>query len=334
MGSWQQFMGGAFNALMIGRATKPRGGVGRSDSSRSARAPAEAEPTSGETDASPSGASSEDLAASGLDTDASLSSHVAHRLRRRNSYVLATQQDLGTEACVFRDAFFEERGHTQGWLTAFLQGRLGFDNLGGVAAKAALAQTKCAVRTAQAGTEKYQNRRGKVPLAWKGKATVSGRKRRKGGGRGPKCPVIGEELWSWFVDRLNTCPSRIGTQLLIDQADIISTDLYEEWMVRKAHGHADSTCPPDLPAINTCWVHRWRRAYGVTYRTVNLRYKLSHSKRLLRLRVFWSNILRVRLLHEALYGRDGIEFVSMDQQPLYFNSSLAEKTIAPRGAKK
>ena len=72
-------------------------------------------------------------------------------------------------------------------------------------------------------------------------------------------------------------------------------------------------------------MQRWRRAYGVTYRTVNLRYKLSRSKRMLRLRVFWSNILRVRLLHECLYGKDGIDFVSMDQKPLYFNTSLAAK---------
>ena len=40
------------------------------------------------------------------------------------------------------------------------------------------------------------------------------------------------------------------------------------------------------------------------------------------------------MLHECLYGKDGIDFVSMDQKPLYFNSSLAAKTLAPRGAKK
>ena len=84
--------------------------------------------------------------------------------------------------------------------------------------------------------------------------------------------------------------------------------------------------------VSSLW--RWCQAYGVTYRTVNLRYKISHSKRILRLRVFWSNVLRVRLLHECLLGRDGIDFVSMDQKPLYFNSSLASKTLAPRGARK
>ena len=46
---------------------------------------------------------------------------------------------------------------------------------------------------------------------------------------------------------------------------------------------------------------------------------LSHSKRMLRLRVFWSNVLRVHLLHERL---------------LYFTSSLAAKGLAVRGARR
>ena len=121
---------------------------------------------------------------------------------------------------------------------------------------------------------------------------------------------------------------------MIDQAGVISNDIFDEWRMRSANGHADVGAEPKLPAINHCWVHRWRRAYGVTFRTVNLRYKISQSKRLLRLRVFWSNILRVRLLHECLFGRDGVDFVCMDQKPLYFNSSLACKTLAPRGSRK
>ena len=160
------------------------------------------------------------------------------------------------------------------------------------------------------------------------------RQRKRGGGRARHCPVLGEEVWSWFVDRLSTRKARVSTQTIIDQATIVCGDLWEEWLLRRAQGQADFSNPPTLPSISPVWVQRWRRAYGVTYRTVNLRYKLSRSKRMLRLRVFWSNILRVRLLHECLYGKDGIDFVSMDQKPLYFNSSLAAKTLAPRGAKK
>ena len=51
-----------------------------------------------------------------------------------------------------------------------------------------------------------------------------------------QCLGMAEELWSWFVDRINSRPVRIGTLLLIEQANIISTDLYEDWLVRKARG--------------------------------------------------------------------------------------------------
>ena len=115
---------------------------------------------------------------------------------------------------------------------------------------------------------------------------------------------------------------------------IISADLVDDWQVRKAQGHADGASCLELPDISVNWVSRWRRFYGVSYRTVNLRYKISQTKRLARLKVFWSNIMRVRLLHECLFDVDGWDFVSMDQKPLYFNSLLSSKTLAPRGARK
>ena len=75
--------------------------------------------------------------------------------------------------------------------------------------------------------------------------------------------------------------------------------------------------------------YSWEQMFGNLreFRSMvkNQRYKISHSKRMLCLRVCWSNVMRVRLLHQCLYGKDGIDFVSMDQKPLYFNSSLASK---------
>ena len=250
------------------------------------------------------------------------------------TFLLAEQQELGDEALRFREAFFEEQGNTHGWLSAFMRERLHFDSTKSSAARAAYSQIKCAVRTAQGGTEKIKQQHGKKSMTCCGGVSSKSRKRRKGGGTRYKCAVLWEELWAWYVDRLRTCPGRIGTQLLVDQAAVISSDIFDEWRMRSANGHADFSAEPKLPAITPCWVQRWRRAYGVTFRTVNLRYKISQSKRLLRLRVFWSNSLRVRLLHECLFGRDGVDFVCMDQKPLYFNSSLACKTLAPRGAKK
>ena len=316
MGSWGHHVGVAFNALMS------RGTGGRSSARR------ELGLRKGSRDV----VSSLDVVSRVQDPDESL--RRCGVLQRRRSYVLDQQQDMGSRACAFRDSFFEERGHIQGWLRAFLKKTFEFEDLISVAAKAALQQIKCAVRTAQNGVEKYRNNKGKQSLFWRRHVVASLRRRRKGGGRTPMCLVLGEELWSWYVDRLHRRPGRIGTQQLVDQAVVIATDLQDDWSIRVAQGQAEGTSFPMLPVLSPDWAGRWRKAYGVTFRTVNIRYKLSQSKRLHRLRIFWSNVLRMRLLHECLYGRDGIDFVSADQKPLYFNSSLASKSLAPRGANK
>ena len=221
----------------------------------------------------------------------------------------------------------------RGWLKDFLVQRFTLHGASCNDARMAYVRAKCAVRAAQGGTYKLKNQRGKTQT-WGAVVPARSRLRRRGGGKKPKCPIMGEELWSWFVERLRSCPGRIGTQLLIDAATMIASDVYEDWRIRQSEGHGDRLRPPALPAITRQWVQRWRKAYGVTFRTVNLRYKISHSKRMLRLRIFWSNVLRLRLLHECLYGRDRVDLVSVDQKPLYFNSSLACKTLAPRGARK
>ena len=273
-------MGDAFNTLIRGsvggRAPRLAQGQGRGASSDSLSRGGSSDSLSG----------AEPSSGSGRDTSASLCSPHSGLLRHRKVFLLADQQELGDEASKFREAFFEEHGKTQGWLSAFMREQLQFDSIKSSAARAAYSQIKCAVRTAQGGIEKVKQQQGKKSMTCTAGISSRSRKRRKGGGARQKCAVLWEELWAWYVDRLRTCPGRISTQLLVDQATVISTDIFDEWRMRSANGHADFSAEPKLPAITPCWVQRWRRAYGVTFRTVNLRYKISHSKRLLRLRVF------------------------------------------------
>ena len=44
--------------------------------------------------------------------------------------------------------------------------------------------------------------------------------------------------------------------------------------------------------------------------------------------------MRLRLLHEALFGRNKLSFVGYDQKPVYLNTSSASKTFSIRGSKK
>ena len=322
MGSERLALGSAFIALLGGQQPSARRLAWSSSQSGSSGTLSVAEPSSG-------GELVHSGAVAGRGTGAS-----SCRVRMRKGYVLQGQREIACEAVAFREQWFEEQGSLYGWVKAFLLRRYGFDSLTSPAGKAASLQVRSALRHSQGWKEKEKGRQGTQRVCWEQQVAPQIRQRKQGGGRARRCPIIGEELWSWFVDRISTCHTRVGTQRLIDAANVVSGDLWEDWLVRKAQGHADSCKPPKLPAINPVWVQRWRSAYGVTYRTVNLRYKISHTKRMLRLRVFWSNVMRVRLLHECLYGKDGIDFVSMDQKPLYFNSSLASKTLAPRGARK
>ena len=320
MGSERLAMGSAFIALLGGQQPSARRLAWSSSSSGSSGTLSGAEPNSGVE----LGRSGAELRHSGAVARRSTGASSC-RLRRRAGYRLPEQQELAREVTVFRDQLFAERGNLYGWRKIFVQRRFNIDSWTSPEGKAALLQVKSATRL-QGWQEREKGRQGKQQLKWEELVPRQLRQRKRGGGRARHCPVVGEEVWSWFVDRLSTRKARVSTQTIIDQATIVCGDLWEEWLLRRAQGQADFNNPPQLPSITPVWVQRWRQAYGVTYRTVNLRYKLSRSKRMLRLRVFWSNILRVRLLHECLYGKDGIDFVSMDQKPLYFNTSLAAKT--------
>ena len=172
MESWQHAMGDAFNALISGcvgrRASRPAQGQGRGASSDSWGRGGSSDSLSG----------AEPGSGSARDTDASLCSSHSGRVRRRNSFLLAEQQELGDDACKLREAFFEENGNTQGWLSAFMRERLHFDSIKSSAARAAYSQIKCAVRTAQGGIEKVKQQHGVISRS---------RKRRKGGGARQNC---------------------------------------------------------------------------------------------------------------------------------------------------
>ena len=107
-----------------------------------------------------------------------------------------------------------------GWTTAFVAQRFHLEDMRLPAARALRKQLYCAVRTATGGRERECNRQGQQKRARARVVPARMKKRRVLGPRNVKCPVISEELWSWFVQRLRTCPGRIGTQLLVDQGNI------------------------------------------------------------------------------------------------------------------
>ena len=45
---------------------------------------------------------------------------------------------------------------------------------------------------------------------------------------------------------------------------------------------------------------RWRAKFGISYRTVFLRFKCNRQVLVHRLRIFWSSVIQVRILHMLL----------------------------------
>ena len=177
----------------------------------------------------------------------------------------------------------------------------------------------------------------------------SKRKRKECEGSKAFCQPLRQELFDWFIDYVKTTRARVGSRKLLNQAQIYKNelDLYYEEEIRC--GRIDATAKPLMPkledAAGLSWLSRWRREYGITFRTVNLRFKCSRRVLLSRLAIFWKNVLYIRWLHHFLYVEplDGrivdvtgsaprLCFENSDQKPLWFNTAALEKTLALRGS--
>ena len=163
------------------------------------------------------------------------------------------------------------------------------------------------------------------------------RRRRPLGSGGPgsmKCPELGSELFSWFVDSVRNVRGRLPSALLLDVARVFAKDLVSWHAEQKEVGQVPPHAALALPVLNTAWLRRWRRLHGISWRTVNLRFKCPRSVLKARLEVFWGNVLRVRFLHRGVEPRGELVFEGFDQKPLWFTASSQEKTLGLRGARK
>ena len=165
------------------------------------------------------------------------------------------------------------------------------------------------------------------------------RKRRGGGGNKPILPQVREELFQWFIDTVHNIRGRIPGWLILDQANVILQDAIRHLELQVENG----TLPPEtkwrIPKINAGWLRGWRQECGVTWRTVNLRFKCTRKVLLERLIIFWENILHIRELHAALYPPalfpDALlGFADADEKPLWFTASADMGTYALRGSAK
>ena len=122
--------------------------------------------------------------------------------------------------------------------------------------------------------------------------------------------------------------------ILLAQAAVIAADLLDWHRQQMEAGLASPYADLALPSLSYGWLRRWRRLFGVSARLANLRFKAPRRVIKERLRVFWCNVIRVRMLHHLCEPGGQLAIEGFDQKPLWFTASSLEKTHALKGFRK
>ena len=268
-------------------------------------------------------------------------------LLTRRSYAKGKLSNLAKEALRFKEKQEEQDGHLAFWRISFIHSKFG--DLPRAELKTRQMELRAALQEHKRHPEGISRSSGLQPddldcrpersgagekrLCRQSRVYAGERKRAKYA-RQRICEELDNEVWNWFVDRLATNKTRIWTSQIILVAQNYADTVKDEWRQRCDAGQADPRRPPKLPKITNDWVRRWRYRFNVTYRTVNLRYKIPRKTFLSRLRIFWSNCIILRKLFEMMFPGEKLEFIGFDQKPLWFNAISCEKTYAKKGAKK
>lgn len=129
---------------------------------------------------------------------------------------------------------------------------------------------------------------------------------------------VREMLFQWFCDIRQSVQGRLPVAVVMAQADLLVSQ-YTKSML--AAGRV-----PRAPKITRGWVWSWRKAYGVSFRKPNRRFKLTRKALLVRLKIFWLNNIRVRHFARLTLKVDvGRHVDNCDQKGWYMNHAGARE---------
>ena len=137
-----------------------------------------------------------------------------------------------------------------------------------------------------------------------------------------KMSCIGFETYQWFVDEVGSLSARADARLIMEKARSIRQYL-------KDLGWPET----DLPIIDKHWIGRWRREFGVVYRAVTTRFKVSFDAACRRVQNMLCNIFRLQALWELCHPGIPMRWFSMEQKPSWFNNAGLKKTFTKKGTK-
>ncbi len=144
-------------------------------------------------------------------------------------------------------------------------------------------------------------------------------------GRPPKASLVKDMLFEWFCSIKRSVKGRISPAVITVKARGLMQEHIEEHLRRGMQAKA--------AVVNSSWVFRWRREYGVSFRLPNRKWKVSRSVLKQRLQIGWLNIIRVRRLAQLALHYDMV-VEDFDQSPFHMNESgsRGRGTLSLKGA--
>ncbi len=145
-------------------------------------------------------------------------------------------------------------------------------------------------------------------------------------GRPQKAAIVKELLFEWFCSIKRSVKGRLPAVVVLTKAKLLMEEFVAEHLRRGRVAQAG--------VITSAWLTRWKRQYGVSLRQPNRKWKVARPVLKDRLRIGWSNILRVRKLIALVHGYDPV-VEDFDQSPFHMNESgsRGRGTLTLRGCK-
>ena len=171
----------------------------------------------------------------------------------------------------------------------------------------------------------------KPRVGWQRLKRMTQRKRWFGGGRPPRCDIVRQHLYEWFVcvrysvdwkrfgqprssgvSKRRKCKARFPRSVLRTKAKQLLQDYIHECLVNGV--------TPETVVLSSDWFKRWERDFNLSMRAPNRKYKVPKYVLAERLEVWWRIVCRLRTLAKEVLGYD-LEMENWDQSPYYRNES-------------
>jgi len=152
------------------------------------------------------------------------------------------------------------------------------------------------------------------PIFLRGDRAVGSRRASGSALNARKCAGLGWALFQHFIDNFYGIHGRSDSHLLLEEAKNLRA-------VLSRNGHPESDLPKLIGNAGHSWFRRWRLMYNISLKSSWMKLSVSYKKIKKRIRVYLSNVFRLRKLWELCFPGKEMRFMSLDQKPSWFNNA-------------